>query len=195
MADSRTLDFVPTAHSVFQGVGLCFAPSYSNATWFKWAIGWFLTVVAPATGFIHGAMQVQGFLDWASSDCWGCNAWPNLSNPGPPWIPGHPPPGRLLFSKEAYIWRPACTSPNYSQDLPRTQENGGERWDLATRVPSLKPFLHPAHGLRLGDLDSGEARRGVLPNQTARQTAVQPRSVEDYSGFRGESLRVFFTTC
>merc|ERR1712187_1108965 len=111
--------FQPKAHSWFSGIGLSFAPDLANEEWFKAGIWFFLTVVAPATLFINGALMVQGFLDWTNADCWGCNAWPDLSKPSTPW--------RSFFGPRPHLARGMTyTSPTDLRTLSDRYERGGQ---------------------------------------------------------------------
>lgn len=59
-------------------------PDLDNTTWFKYGIGFLLTVLVPGWLFIFFGLSWDAATGWAASRCWGCDAWPDVSRPDPP---------------------------------------------------------------------------------------------------------------
>lgn len=112
MGSSQNFTFAPTAHRMLSsGYGLG-GPDLDNRTWFRYSIGFLLTVLVPGWFVVFFGLSWDAATGWAASRCWGCNAWPELSNPG------RLDSGRLPFSKEAIFGnRGVLHSSDRSQDL------------------------------------------------------------------------------
>lgn len=63
-------------------------PDLDATTWSSWAfwygIGLFLFVATPGWLVLSFGLMWTGLEDWAASECWGCNAWPEPPTPGSP---------------------------------------------------------------------------------------------------------------
>jgi len=66
---------------MFHGYSLG-GPDLDNTVWFKYSIGFLLTVLVPGWFVVFFGLSWDAATGWAASRCWGCDAWPELSKPG-----------------------------------------------------------------------------------------------------------------